>query len=62
MTLIFIAHTAERRKEPLAKVMVQLLHGRLDVTIYEVDTLQTQTLPGCNFNLCNKVLTTLSLC
>ncbi|CAJ2643545.1 unnamed protein product [Trifolium pratense] len=34
--------------------MVQLLHGRLDVTIYEVDTLQTQTLPGCNFNLCNK--------
>ncbi|XP_027356581.1 phospholipase D alpha 1-like [Abrus precatorius] len=32
--------------------MPHLLHGRLDVTIYEVDTLQT--LNECNFNLCLK--------
>ncbi|XP_004501331.1 phospholipase D alpha 1-like isoform X2 [Cicer arietinum] len=34
--------------------MLHLLHGRLDVTIYEVDILQTP-LTGCaNFDLCNK--------
>ncbi|KAJ1415919.1 Phospholipase D/Transphosphatidylase [Sesbania bispinosa] len=32
--------------------MSHLLHGKLDVMIYEVDTLQTP----CNFNLCDKVI------
>ncbi|OIV97740.1 hypothetical protein TanjilG_12497 [Lupinus angustifolius] len=35
--------------------MMHLLHGRLDVTIYEINKLQSLTTP-CNFNLCNKII------